>query len=249
MKAIQVTGRGTAAVAALVLVATACTGDPTGGSPTIGGGHGEPVTGAASSPSPSTSSLPSLPTLPELTPDQFWPRLVNGDPEAVTYNSIADIARDSDAVVVGTVQAVEKGPNLTDQYGTVGYCATAIVIVERGVSGRQKPSPSDSIRIWAFLGAGDASYDFSDVYAQLASSIPDERALFFLANTVSWAERIGAEDSDAMVDPEAYIVLGGQGYLREVGGKVAAPMIVSGWPKSVVGERFDAVVRSLEANS
>lgn len=250
MKSFHVPERGYMVVAALTFVATAaCTSNLAGGNPVPNGGTASPVAGAASSSSPSSSTVAVLPTLPNLTPDQFWQRLVNGDPEAVTYNAIADIAHNSDAVVVGTVQSVEKGPNLTDQYGTVGYYATVIVDVERGVAGSQKPSPSESIKIWAFLGAGDPSYDYSDTYTQLASSIPDERVLLFLANTVSWAKRVGAQDTDSMVDPDAFIVLGGQGYLRDVDGKVAGPAISAGWPKTVVGRAFDAVVRSVETSS
>ncbi|MBI3747457.1 MAG: hypothetical protein HY262_01205 [Chloroflexi bacterium] len=78
---------------------------------------------------------------------------------------------------------------------------------------------------------------------------PPKSVRFILANTVSWAKRIGAVAPDSMVDPDAFIVLGGQGYLREVNGKVVGPAAGKGWPETVVGGSFDAVVQTIETAS
>jgi len=188
-----------------------------------------------------------MPTLARLDHEAFWSRLVTGDPEAVTFQSLAEIADAADAVVIGVIQTIESGPHLTDEYGVTGHYATAIVEIDRVLRAGTGTGPGEVVRVWTFLGAGTGEDDYSAEYELLASSVDRARAILFLANTVEWARFVGADPTSGMVDPEAFIILGGQGYLRDVGGKVAAPVVGDGWPEALVGRRFSDAVRAVES--
>lgn len=235
---------GLGLLVAVALVAGGCVASP-------GAGPASPNETLVLSPSenaPAPASLEPLPSIPQMSAGEFWAELVPGDPGAITYASLQAIVKDASAVVVASLGELERGPTYADEYGNVIYFGALTLKVQRVLYGDVTTKNPGTAKVLILLGVGDATYAFEDRLASLQAAIPVERGIFFLVNMVDWVARTGGDASRPEADPYSYEVLGGQGFLRDVGGKVQPPLwSTSGWPQSLRGRVFDEVVAQIAA--
>ena len=84
---------------------------------------------------------------------------------------------------------------------------------------------------------------------------PRGRTVFFLSNMAEWVRKLGGSLEQPSADPYAYQVLGGQGFLRDLGGRGqparlsddALATMAGTWQEDLRGRPFDETVRALEA--
>lgn len=197
--------------------------------------HSSAAPGSASSPAPDL-----------VEPEAFWAALIPGDPEAVSYGTLAALVSASDAVVVGTVSGISSGPTVEDSYTNIIYWATLTIRVDEILAGSVRSSEPGVIRVSLLLGVGDKDHDFDERYQQFAGSLPQERAMLFLSNNQEWAKEYGIPLDSPEANPFEYRVLGGQGYLREVGGLAVLPeRPVGDWPNAFDRVPFEDVVAAV----
>jgi len=182
--------------------------------------------------------------------------LIPGDPAAISYRSLAALVRDADLVVVASADEVSDGPDFEDEYGNIVHLASLTMRVEQVVRGSIRTLQPGSLTVRTWLGVGDpGGYDYADLFAQLAASPPTGRAVLFLANMQSLNRRMGGPPDHPAADPNAYQILGGQGFLRDRGGRVEPPQLsedalatmAGRWQEELRGRPFDEVVRAVEA--
>jgi hypothetical protein len=128
--------------------------------------------------------------------------------------------------------------------------------VEQVIRGVVRTKVPGSITLRTWLGVGDpGGYDYGDDFARLAASRPSDRGLFILANMAEWARKVGGSPDHPTADPYVYQILGGQGFLRDVGGLALPPRLCDDalatmagtWQEDLRGRPFDETVRALEA--
>jgi len=212
---------------------------------------------SAAPPSPTAQPPdPSVAATVEIEPVSaaaFWEAMVPGDPEAVSYLTLDDIVAASDAVVTGTVSGIAPGPTVEDPYHNIIYWATVRFLVDDVLAGSVRSVEPGTIAVTLLLGVGDAEHDFDWRYEPLARSLPSDRVVMFLSNNQEWAKQYGFPLDSPEADPMHYSILGGQGYFREIDGRVVLPaQPVGEWPKAFDGLPFDqlvAAVRAAEAAS
>lgn len=237
----------TAATIALAVAASACVAAP-GAVPLDTSPSLAPSQGPASTSGPTTdpaaSSGPT--TAPSLSSSQFWAMLVSGDPAAVSYSSVKELAQASDAVVLASFQDVVAGPDYNDQFGNTTYNATISLRVDRVLHGSLQ-SISGTVPLDVFLGAGPAGAlqnPYGDLIAQMKSSMPAERGVFFLVNMATWYRQF--TDQPTSYDPSLYQVVSGQGLLRDANGVTAIhPNAPGTWPRLLNGKPFVAAVAEI----
>lgn len=204
---------------------------------------------------PTTSPAP--PPSPEpLSPDQAWALLIPGDPAAISYPSLEAIVRAADLVVVASPTNLVKGPDFTDEYGNVIYLVSLTLDVERVLSGSVATKEPGSLTLRTWLGVGDPGGDaYEAEFERLIDCRPSGRAVFFLANMAAENERMGGPPDHPAADPYAYQILGGQGFLRDVAGRVERPQLsedalrrmAGRWQLALQGRSFDEVVAEVAA--
>jgi hypothetical protein len=177
--------------------------------------------------------------------------MIPGDPEAVSYLTLDDIVAASDAVVTGTVSGIAPGPTVEDPYHNIIYWATVTFQIDDALAGSVRTAEPGTIAVSLLLGVGDAEHDFDWRYEQFASSLPSDRAVMFLSNNQEWAKQYDFPLDSPEADPMHYRVVSGQGYFREIEGRVVLPaQPVGEWPLAFDGLPFDqfvAAVRAAEA--
>ncbi len=196
---------------------------------------------------PSTSLEP-------LSADQAWALLIPGDPASISYPSLAAIVRDADVVVIASPGKLVKGPDFTDEYGNVIYLASLTLNVERVLSGTVRTKEPGTLTLRTWLGVGDSGGDgYGAEFARLFASRPSGRAVFFLANMAALNKRMGGPPDHPAADPYAYQILGGQGFLRDIGGRTEPPQLsedaltgmAGRWQIALRGRLFDEVVAEI----
>ncbi len=70
--------------------------------------------------------------------------------------------------------------------------------------------------------------------------------ILFLVNLGDWAKRFGVPAETPGVDPDVYLLLGGQSFLRNVGG-VIEPGPIPGWQQESRGRSFTEAIVQVEA--
>lgn len=239
-------------LAIAALSGAACTSPSAGGAASLPDLRTAVPSASAVPPTPEPSPPPSLAPLSE---QEAWIHLIPGDPASISYPSLAAITRDSDLVVVATPGEIVRGPANKDEFGMAAYMATLTLNIEQVIRGKISSRQPGSVALWVLLGAGEAEYDYQAEFERYEASVPRGRTIFFLSNMAAKAERNGFPTDDPQADPYAYQVLGGQGFLREVGGRLQpaqlsddALMTMAGrWQEDLRGRPFDDVVRTLEA--
>lgn len=201
------------------------------------------------SPPPSTDSAVASPALPLLTADEFWIAALGSDPAIITYPSLASLIKDSSAVVLGSIGSVTRGPDYLTKEGVYTvFQASFHVNVDRVLSGSVKSLTPDQVTFVTTLGVDTlaTSGAFADAFTRLAGSSPKEQVVLFLVNGDDWAKRFGVPIETPGVDPNLYLLLGGQSFLRNVAGRVE-PGPIAGWQQTLGGRAFDEVVDLIEA--
>lgn len=233
------------------LLLVACV-SPSAGGPTSETAQSSPPAAGASEPAANESVMPSMAAL---TDDQAWLSLIPGEPESISYRSMAELARDADAVVIASPGSLTDGPDFNDEYGNVIHMATLTLNVERVIRGRVNEISPGTIALWIHLGEGDpGGYDYADQYARLSAAKPAGRAVFYLKNMAAWIQRMGGPSDHPQADPNAYQILGGQGFQRDVQGRVRPPALspdslnemAGRWHADLKGRSFAELVRSLD---
>jgi hypothetical protein len=215
-----------------------------------GAGFSSPVSGVPTAP-PAEASAAASAEIEPLSAAAFWAAMVPGDPEAISYPTLDAIVSGSDAVVTGTVSSIAPGPTVEDQYRNIIYWATVTLQIDDALAGSVRTAEPGTIAVSLLLGVGDAEHDFDWRYEQFASSLPSDRVVMFLSNNQEWAKQYDFPLDSPEADPMHYRVVSGQGYFRELDGRVVLPAQPIGeWPKAFDGLSFDqfvAAVRAAEA--
>ena len=181
---------------------------------------------------------------------ELWSELFPGQPDAITYSSLADIAANSDLVVAGRAARIDRGPDVKDGGGTVTYWATVTFAVDEVLGGELRTRTPDTVAVWTLLGVGGngAGTDFADRYANALASIPQERTVLFLLNLQEWAIKFGRPTDAPDADPMGYMQNGGQSWFRDVDDRVVLPSEeVGDWPRAYAGTPFDAFVAEVRS--
>ena len=229
----------TLAVAAVVVAAVAAAACTRAG----GGQTGGPSNQPEPSPAP-TASYDRI----ALTPEQFWARLYSGDPEAVNYPALADMFKDSDAVVLGSFAAVTAGPDSVAGANSTNFMLTVTVTVDRVLHG-SLPAGATSVPIAVFLGVGatGAADPYAALIANRAASMPHERGVFLLQNLVAYYSRFDPSASQRY-DPTVYQVASVQGLIRDARGTAWVPDQTPGnWATALGGRPFETILTDLSA--
>ncbi len=233
---------------AVAVVAAGCVASP-GAAATTPNGTVNPTP----SPAAATATVEPWPSLAPLSADEAWAMLIPGDPASISYPSLVAITRDADAVVIATPGELVKGPDFTDESGNVIYLASLRLNVERVIRGTVKTTEPGTLTLRTWLGVDPGGYDYGAEFARLVASQPSGRGVFFLANMAALNERMGGPSDHFQADPYAYQILGGQGFLRDVGGLAEPPRlsddaldIMAGtWQTALRGRSFDEVVAEI----
>jgi hypothetical protein len=236
---------------ALLLVAVpllaGCVAQPAG--PGIGGAvTTEGPSAASTAPAATNVMAPTpVPRSPTIVPEAFWAGLFNGEPEAVTYSSLAEMVNDSDLVVLGSFAGVTAGPDSDAGSGQTNYMATVTVKVAKVLRGKLPNPASETVPIAIFLGADPTGSEspYTTFIANLKASMPAERGVFFLQNLVAYYSRFDPT-AKSRYDPTVYQVTSVQGLFRDTAGKVDMPATATGpWIATYKGTSFDTVVSQL----
>lgn len=240
------------------VAATGCSAEPTGvgGAPMVVGRSAQP---SQAVPAQTADSSP-LPSPEPLSADEAWAMLIPGDPASISYRSPAALMRASDVVVLATMGELIEGPDftVTSETGRVDivHQASLTLKVERVIRGTVKTREPGTLTLRTWFGVGDpGGYDYADTFASLAASPMSGRGVFFLANMAALNTRSGGPPDHPAADPYAYQIQGGQGFLRDVGGRIEPPRLsedalftmAGRWQEDLRGQPFDQAVRSLEA--
>lgn len=229
-----------------------------------GAGSPDPSAGLTPSTAVATATAADMATvapstsLEPLSADQAWAMLIPGDPASISYPSLAAIVSDADVVVIASPGKLVKGPDFTDEYGNVIYLASLTLNVERVISGTVATKAPGTLTLRTWLGVGDPGGDnYGAEFARLVASRPSGRAVFFLANMAALNKRMGGPPDHPAADPYAYQILGGQGFLRDVGGQTEPPQLsedalnrmAGRWQLALTGRRFVEVVAEIAATN
>jgi hypothetical protein len=210
--------------------------------PSLAAGFAAPTSTATATVEPTRA----IETRAPLTAAEAWELLISGEPEAVTHDSIAAIKAASSAVVVGRISAVVAGPDFLDEYGNVSHNATVLVDIEDVLDGEVVEAEPGRMKLRTVVSFGSRVRPNRDLVERLVASLPRERALFFVENVSERLDRMGVPPTNPRHDPEAYRVLGGFGFIRDVDGAAEPPAwVASRWPADLRGRPFDEVVAEI----
>jgi hypothetical protein len=203
---------------------------------------------ASAAPAATTMMAPTpVPRSPTIAPAAFWAGLFNGEPEAVTYSSLAEMVKDSDLVVLGSFAGVTAGPDSDAGSGETNYMATVTVKVTKVLRGTVSASTDETVPVVFLLGTGRTGNEspYTTFIANLKASMPAERGVFFLQNLVAYYSRFDPT-AKSRYDPTVYQVTSVQGLFRDTAGKVDMPATATGaWIATYKGKSFDTVVSQL----
>lgn len=166
--------------------------------------------------------------------DHFWSRVYFRGVQAEHYDSLADMTKASDAVVLGRITLIQPSrswiadPELGDD--GIAFYAKATIHVDDVVAGHVQASGPGAVSLEIFLTNWKA-------FSQFAASVPPERALFFLRRK-----------PDTSL-PYYMLVTVEQGYVRDFG--YALPPVGSEdpWLSKLSEMRFDDVVAAARSAS
>ncbi len=118
--------------------------------------------------------------------DRFWSALALRGMAAESYDTLEDLAKSADLVVVGTILSVERGrewvaiPEYVDDAALSGQAyarfATVTITIQQIVGPVRAPLPDPSlVKLEAYLPSPGA-------LSILKDNVPRERSIFFLRN-------------------------------------------------------------------
>jgi len=204
--------------------------------------HATPAIGGQPTPAP---------TPEELSADQFWASLFDGDPDFAAYPSLESLAGDATAVVVAAITSVDEGPSFTDEYKNVQFRAVASLDVQEVLVGKVNALVPGTTSVLITLGVQFAGHEPDPWQARLASlkaSLPHERAILFLIDEATFWSLGKAPTPATAPDPMHYLVFASNGFIRDDNG-VARPSTLTetAWTNAIDGQPFDDVVAEVAA--
>jgi hypothetical protein len=174
--------------------------------------------------------------LPPLSPDEFWTGLFSGDPDFTEYSSIGALLKDSNVVVLASLESVAAGKSYDAGSGLIEYNATVTIHVERVLHGSLSET---TVPINVVLGFSIDTYE--PLLDQLKASMPHERGILLLRNLASWEKQMTGS-STSKYDPSLYCVISAQGIIREANGLARPALNAPGaWPQTLKGQSFGDV--------
>ena len=172
--------------------------------------------------------------------------LISGEPAAVTYPSLAELKAASSAVIVGRIASVEPGPDSEDEDGNISRKATVMIDIEDVLVGQVTEAEPGVMKLRTVVGWGTAVDANLGGAERLDAGLPRERAILFVLNVAVYMERMGIPPDSPLSDSEAYRIVGGYGFIRDVDGVAEPPAwITSEWPADFRGRPFDEVVEEV----
>lgn len=198
--------------------------------------------------SPVAAASDELPMEATLSPDQFWSQLFSGDPAAINYPTLADMVKDSDLIVLGSMAGVSPGPDSVAGQSLTNYMLTVTVHVDRVIYGKM-PDGTATVPVAVFLGVGptDEQNPYAPQIANRAASIPMERGVFVLQNLAAYYGRFDPTASERY-DPTVYQVASLQGLIRDDAGTAwVSDQAPGDWAASIAGRPFSTALAETTA--
>ena len=185
---------------------------------------------------------PGITSETDATALRFWRALHVEAAEAFRYDSIDELIRASDVVVLGAIEGVKLGREVRDLAAeetgvsrdiASTYFAEADIRVDRVLRGSLSPESGGRIRLDLLLPG-------PQVAPEIEASVPQPRAVFFLRDMGRYyggAELLGLYQLTSL-----------QGVLRDAGGLVATPEArTDRFLLDLQGQPFDALLERLAA--
>ncbi len=238
-----------------ILVVSACVAAPgaPAGAPTASAGAGQPVPAAPrrSDLTPALLTATPVDAAEPFTTAEFLALAWAGDPGSIIYPSLGEMRGGSDAVIVGRINGLRRGPDDADQYGNVIYRVTATVAIERVLSGQPSERGPGLIEFRWAIGVGlpsDLSGDFASPYARFAARTPPERLVLFLASERNFMRRLGLPPEVGAAD-DGYRLVSFQGFFYEAADGTADRPATGTWLDVLRGRAFGSVADTIAAGA
>lgn len=171
-------------------------------------------------------------------PDNMW-AFLSTTPDLAPYAvSLADAVRASEVVGIGRYVGVERGEahGVPGQEGT-SWSAVALVAPEVIAKGAPQLTEEGLIRVPFILRIGGSDYPEKE-FRDLERSLPSDPALLFLYSWATYFETTGTvvpERLAALNNNGVYRAIGGDGFIRVVGGRLDPPKYMEAWPRELAG--------------
>lgn len=162
--------------------------------------------------------------------DNVWAFLASTPGMQDRASSLAEATQFAELVVIGSIEAIERGA----AYGAPGedpaWTAEAIIRVDEVLAGI--PSTSESVIVPFVLVVGGDLYPEKE-FEDITASIPKGRAVLWLFSWQQYFERSGTDVPDWLKGAnrtDRFRLIGGDGFMRIEGDRVVAPGYSTGWP-------------------
>lgn len=172
-------------------------------------------------------------------PSDFWGSVGSAYDEVEHFTSVAGMAHASDAVVLGTIENIEKGRVFGDEGDSVTYAA-ATVRISRLLSGSLPEEYSQRLILEIML-------PMDTPLEVVKGLLPENRSVFFLRSKAVDAARYGYTPQVQADEHPYYRLVVQRGVISEVQGLATAP----GWTDSadfmsdIEGRPFEEIVSEL----
>lgn len=166
----------------------------------------------------SGETLAPFETLAPLTDEQFWLAMFSGDPSTVTYRSRDARLAEAEVVVVGSAVAVTRGREIPGGPGSrTAYMANVSIRISDLIKGKVVSSVDGVLTLETLAGVSGSFPEA--VFDRLVRSRSAEQALLILVSRDGWLRMLNAPAGTPGGGRDLYMVLGGQGVVRNVGGR------------------------------
>lgn len=183
---------------------------------------------------PVTEQKESFPVGQPYTDSEFWEGVVPGGDNVEHYETLADMTRAADAVIVGRITGIR---NDQSRYAGVdlqgAMFATLSVSIDKIVSGAVNEASPSQLDLAIFMTDPRQ-------YERFAARLPPERALLFLRSSLAEAKQNGQPPLPG--DDHYYRVVSNQGALVDMPGGTQSASATDPFLKAVIGLPFDKVV-------
>jgi len=224
-------------VIVLATVLAGCTVSSAGSSSTPGTEIATPRTDA--SPGGAPGAQETNVSASPYTPVDFWAGVAPGGFNDEHYDSLDQMTKAADLVMVGTVTQIRQDPSRhTGLSPSDGAFAQLDFNVEEVLSGAPQVSSSGAIIVELFM-TDPGQYD------RFSAGLPTERVLIFLRNKAVEAKQNGWPDEGPDTGHLYYRVVSDQGIVRDVDGLAVAPDDEGGFLSDINLKTFDEVVAAI----
>jgi len=179
--------------------------------------------------------------------DNVWAFLASTPGLQDRASSLAEATQFAELVVIGSIDAIERGA----AYGAPGedpvWTAEAIIRVDEVLAGN--PSTSESVVVPFVLVVGGDLYPEKE-FQDITASIPKGRSVLWLFSWQQYFERSGSDVPDWLKGAnrtDRFRLIGGDGFMRIEGDRVVAPGYSTGWPTDVSRTPLAELMESVAA--